>query len=332
MTYQLITRSAHDTGLEDKSVQCIVTSPPYWGLRKYAGEQGVEWPGVDYAPMPGLDDMYIESMACELGLESTPAQYIGHMVLIMREMRRVLRDDGALWLNMGDSYASTGTSGSQNLDKLGERLGCGGGHQASNNPSGRAPTPSYLKAKQLMGMPWRLAFALQADGWWLRSDIIWHKPNPMPESVTDRPTKGHEYLFLLAKSKRYYYDADAVREEHVRLWDESNRRGIYAKKGGDRTDTDDGHVVLPHPAGRNRRTVWTIATQPTPFAHFATFPEKLVEPCILAGSKVGDTVLDPFSGSGTVGMVATRHGRNYIGIDINQEYHDSIAKGRIGNV
>ena len=178
MSIELIQASAHDTGLPDQSVQCIVTSPPYWGLRKYAGEQGIDWPEVSYSPMPGLPELYIEPMTCELGLEPTPEMYIGHMVLVMREMWRVLRDDGTLWCNMGDGFQD----------------------------------------KQLCGMPWRLAFALQADGWYLRSAITWCKGSPMPESVTDRPTKATEQVFMLTKNQRYYYDAEAVRTTH-NLWD-----------------------------------------------------------------------------------------------------------------
>jgi DNA modification methylase len=253
--YQLISKSAHDTGLGDESVQCIVTSPPYWALRKYAGEQSMEWPSVSYSPMPGLPELHIEPMTCELGLEPTPEMWVGHMVLVMREMWRVLRDDGTCWVNLGDSFQD----------------------------------------KQLIGMPWRLAFALQADGWWLRSDIIWHKTNPIPESVKDRPTKGHEYLFLLTKQPRYFYDADAVREPH-KDYERGNNpqelKGHCGLTGGIISGTreamkgmdSDGAKRVYNPAGRNRRTVWTISTQPNKAAHFATFPEKLVEPCVKAGT------------------------------------------------
>ncbi len=267
---QLLTTSAHETGLPDRSVHCIVTSPPYWALRKYAGEQGINWPAVSYAPMAGMPVVHVEPMTCELGLEPTPEAYIGHMVLVFRELWRVLRDDGTAWVNMGDSYAGSG--------------GAGGDYNTGGFPG--------LKPKDLCGMPWRLAFALQADGWYLRSDIIWAKPNPMPESVTDRPTKAHEYVFLLAKQARYFYDADAVREKHARVWD-ANNGGSMANielaqmavdKRGAQEWNHKGDYPLPNPAGRNRRTVWTIPTQPTPCAHFATFPQALVKPCILAGT------------------------------------------------
>jgi DNA modification methylase len=245
--------------LPDKSVQCCVTSPPYWSLRDYE--------------MPG-----------QIGLEPTVDQFIYRLVEIFSEVRRILKDDGVLWLNIGDAY----TSGNRKYRARDKK-----------NPiramSYRPDTPEGLKPKDLLGMPWKLAFALQRDGWYLRSDIIWYKPNCMPESVKDRPTKAHEYLFLLSKSERYYYDYKAVREN-----------------------------------GRNRRTVWSIPTQPFKGAHFATFPYALIEPCILAGSKEGDYVLDPFFGAGTVGVVSGLLGREYIGIELNPEYVE-IAKDRIAN-
>lgn len=241
--------------LPANSVHCVVTSPPYWGLRDY---------GVDG----------------QLGLEPTPDEYVQHMVEVFREVRRVLREDGTCWLNLGDSFAAhySGNNGYHdgrvNRDK---RMGPG--------------IPEGLKPKDLVGIPWRVAFALQADGWWLRSDIIWHKPNPMPESVTDRPTKAHEYVFLLSKSARYYYDAEAVREkvgEPVRMAASFRDGGVYTNN---RSFDNDGGIEKathgdgePNLSGRNRRTVWTIATQPYKMAHFATFPEALVEPCILAGT------------------------------------------------
>ena len=287
--------------LPDGSVQTCVTSPPYWGLRDY-GHDG------------------------QLGLESTPDEYVTNMVEVFRQVRRVLADDGTLWLNLGDSYASGGGSASQRLDELGERLGCGGGHKHSSTDSHRAITPPGLKPKDLVGIPWRVAFALQSDGWWLRQDIIWHKPNPMPESVTDRCTKAHEYLFLLSKSARYFYDAQAVAEasqypnlvgksQIVSYHDESSMRN------------DIGRVVK-RSATRNKRSVWTIATKPYSGAHFAVMPADLVEPCILAGSSQDDLVLDPFTGSGTVGMVALRHARRFVGIELNPEYA-ALAESRI---
>ncbi len=299
--------------------QTCVTSPPYWGLRSYLPD--------------GHDDK-----ATELGLEATPDAYVERLVLVMREVWRVLRADGTLWLNLGDSYASSGTSGQQAPTS---RLGVStdgsvrrAGGVAGPNPKmvgqefGRAPTPPGLKAKDLVGIPWKVAFALQADGWYLRSDIIWAKPNPMPESVTDRPTKAHEYVFLLAKQPRYYYDADAIREAQTeatlaRYEYGFNKvgKGIQAN-GASHTKGQgaDGGMIDTNPAGRNARSVWEIATQPTPEAHFATYPEALVRRCILAGSRAGDTVLDPFVGSGTTCLVARKHGRRCIGIDLSEEY------------
>jgi DNA modification methylase len=285
--------------MEPESVHCVVTSPPFWGLRDY----GVEG---------------------QLGLEPTPEEYVANMVAVFREVRRVLRSDGTVWLNLGDSYAAGGGSGAQRLDELGVRLGTGGGHKHSSHPSGRAPSAG-LAQKQLVGIPWRVAFALQADGWYLRSDIIWSKPNPMPESVTDRPTKAHEYLFLLSKSPRYYYDADAVREpvtesslERVRYSFDAarDRRANGSVTTGDTLRADQ----LAPAAGRNLRSVWTIATQPYPGAHFATFPPKLVEPCIKAGSPVNGVILDPFAGSGTTGMVAQSLSRRAVLIDLSADY------------
>jgi len=280
----------------EKCVQCVVTSPPYWGLRDY----GVEG---------------------QIGLESTPEEYAATLVDLFREVRRVLRDDGTLWLNLGDSYAGSGTAGFR-----------GGSKRADGIPDPDSPRNRDgigkvvgLKPKDLVGIPWRVALALQADGWYLRSDIIWHKPNAMPESVTDRPTRAHEYVFLLTKSARYFYDADAVKEDAVSPPVVRNRskESYNASYPGGRFspgDNTDGK--------RNLRTVWTVATRPFRGAHFAVFPEKLVEPCILAGSRSGDVVLDPFAGSGTVGVVALRHGRRFIGIELNPKYAE-IAEARI---
>jgi DNA modification methylase len=247
--------------LPAESVHCVVTSPPYWGLR----DNGT----------PG-----------QLGLEPTPEAYVEAMVAVFREVRRVLRSDGTVWLNLGDSYNGSGKGGNG-----GGSSGLNLGREARENPDYRQGFHSKpidapgLKPKDLVGIPWRVAFALQADGWYLRSDIIWSKPNPMPESVTDRPTKAHEYLFLLSKSPRYYFDADAVRETSNDLREQWKRpRYIGAKHNvpeGQRGDTD---RVVEYEQGRNLRTVWTIATAPYPGAHFATFPPKLVEPCIKAGT------------------------------------------------
>jgi len=242
-------------GLPDNVIQCCVTSPPYWGLRDY-----------------GNNDTGI-------GLEPTFDEYLARIVAVFREVRRVLRDDGTLWLNMGDSYAGGGNNAG-NTKEISAKQGSNRGNRYE-----KKLVPHGLKPKDLIGQPWRVAFALQADGWYLRSDIIWHKPNPMPESVTDRPTKSHEYIFLMTKSARYYYNADAVREapaqDYGRRPDDYNGRDFNwtKEKGGIRT-TD----KWSNPLGRNRRTVWTIPTAPFPQAHFATFPPKLVEPCIMAGT------------------------------------------------
>ena len=305
------------TTLPEKSVQCCVTSPPYWGLRDY---------GVDG----------------QLGLERTPDEYVANTVNVFREVRRVLSDDGTLWLNLGDSYAAGGGSDTQRLDKLGLRLGTGGGKKHSSRPCGRAPLAN-LKPKDLVGIPWRVAFALQADGWYLRSDIIWSKPNPMPESVRDRPTKAHEYVFLLSKSQRYYYDADAIAEPFTYgSWSAEGDIAGRTKKGRheptpkglqmtDRADSAGLRGECYPTNGRNARTVWEIATKPYPEAHFATFPPELAERCIKAGSKPGDTILDPFGGSGTTAAVATGLGRSAIHIDLNPNYLQ-LALNRIGPI
>src|SRR5574341_547488 len=247
--------SLHVLGkLPSQSVQCVVTSPPYWGLRDY----GIEG---------------------QIGLEETLHQFINRLVAVFSEVKSVLRDDGILWLNIGDGYTS-GNRGYRAPDK--------------KNPARamavRPDTPEGLKPKDLMGILWRLAFALQDDGWYLRSDIVWHKPNAMPESVKDRPTRAHEYLFMLTKSEQYSYNSDAIKEK--------TSVGDY----------------------RNRRSVWSINTQPTSWAHFATFPSALIEPCILASTRPGEYVLDPFFGSGTVGVACDALNRKYVGIELHPEY------------
>lgn len=285
--------------LPDESVNCVVTSPPYWGLRDYG--------------VPG-----------QLGLEPTLDEYVERMVEVFRGVWRALRDDGTLWLNMGDSYA-TGTNAKRNP-------GNGDCASRTSRNSSVRRHPDGLKAKDLIGQPWRLAFALQADGWYLRSDIIWHKPNPMPESCRDRPTKSHEYVFLLTKKPRYYYDHEAVKEPQSAVSiarRKRARRTPYAAPG-QTTHTGLGRPV-PENATRNRRDVWTIPTQAFRGAHFATFPEKLVEPCIKAGCPKGGMVLDPFAGSGTVGVVAERLGRHSVLVELNPEYVDLIKK-RVGGL
>ncbi|HEY1245400.1 MAG TPA: site-specific DNA-methyltransferase [Hyphomicrobiaceae bacterium] len=245
--------------LPDQSVQCVVTSPPYWGLRDY-------------------------SIPSQIGLEPTLSEFLGSLRTVFSEARRVLRDDGILWLNIGDGYTS-GNRGWRAPDKK----------NRARAMATRPDTPAGLKPKDLLGIPWRLAFALQDDGWYLRADIIWNKPNAMPESVKDRPTRAHEYLFMFTKSDRYLYD----------------------------------HSAIVDPNGRNKRSVWDINTVAYAGAHFATFPPKLVEPCIKASTRTGDFVLDPFFGSGTAGLVASQLGRRYIGIELHPEYI-ALAKERLG--
>jgi DNA modification methylase len=378
--------------LADGSVQTCVTSPPYWGLRDYgvAGQLGLE-------PVP-------DCLGWATG-QPCGACYVCHMVQVFREVRRVLRPDGTCWLNLGDSYAQDSKWG-----------GASGGKNYTSAAGGlpRERRATGLKDKDLVGIPWRVAFALQADGWWLRSDIIWHKPNPMPESVTDRPTKAHEYIFLLTKQPKYFYDNDAVREPTIpdprdKQWGTARTGKGFSdheydkERGRMQTKTqDEGWVRMSNPAGRNRRSVWTIATAPYSGAHFATFPPALVEPCILAGtsergacphcgapwarqtdvtrvdtrpnnkSKFGTLatdlrssgegnvafglarrteatvtttgwqptcacpaaeprpciVLDPFNGSGTTGMVARKHGRRFVGMDLNPTYLRELALPR----
>ena len=244
--------------LPSESVQCIVTSPPYWGLRDY----GIEG---------------------QIGLEEKLQQYINRLTSIFSEAKRVLRNDGIFWLNIGDGYTS-GNRGYRAPDKK----------NPARAMSVRPDTPDGLKPKDLLGIPWRIALALQADGWYLRSDIIWNKPNAMPESVKDRPTRSHEYVFMLTKREKYYYDYQAIKEN-----------------------------------GRNKRTVWSVNTAPFPEAHFATFPPALIEPCILSSTKENDVVLDPFFGSGTVGVVCQENRRRFIGIELNNEYV-RIAQKRLG--
>lgn len=306
--------------LPDESVDCVVTSPPYYGLRDY-GVKG------------------------QIGLEETPEEYVRKIVEIFREVRRVLRSDGTLWLNLGDSYAGSGKGAWNNKNDQKETY----------IPDPDSPQclmnkiPVGLKPKDLIGIPWKVAFALQEDGWWLRQDIIWNKLNPMPESVRDRCTKSHEYIFLLSKSEKYYYDQDSIKEPasfglpnspqsikspygqgFTRSNMEDKQRGHGRRHAGFNERWD--HMTKEEQCSgmRNKRSVWTIATQPFPEAHFATFPEELIRPCILAGCPEGGTVLDPFGGSGTTGIVAISSLRNSILIEINPAYID-IAIKRIKN-
>ena len=282
--------------LPDESIQCCVTSPPYWGLRDY-GDDG------------------------QIGLESTPQDFVAAMVAVFAEVRRVLRSDGVCFVNLGDSYATNSAPRTRSQSGACERPSA-----AATELPATAIAPGF-KHKDLCGIPWRVALALQDSGWWLRQDIIWHKPNPMPESVRDRCTKAHEYIFLLTKSARYYWDGDAIAEPAT------YPNGMNGK----------GPVKSPHGQGfaagrsngatdgsRNARSVWTITTKPYSGAHFATFPPELPMRCIKAGSKKGDTILDPFFGAGTTGLVAMKMGRDCIGVELNPDYAE-IARKRIAD-
>lgn len=283
--------------IPDDVIQTCITSPPYWGLRDY-GEEG------------------------QLGLEATPEEYVAKMVEVFTEVRRILKDDGTLWLNLGDSYAGGGR-GAYCDDNSKQSTNSGSLSDALK--SNEYKFPPGLKPKDIVGIPWRVAFALQKDGWYLRSDIIWHKPNPMPESVNDRPTKAHEYLFLLANSGRYFYNAAAISESTVTC-DNSTRDRDNTKLNNTPGRTKMGGLIVNNYETRNKRSVWTINTKPYPGAHFATFPPDLINPCILAGSKPGDIVLDPFGGSGTTAQRAKAYGRKYIHIDLG--YAD-LAEDRL---
>lgn len=312
-------------------VQCVVTSPPYWGLRDYGA--------------PG-----------QFGLERTPIRYLARMRYVLRLVREILEDDGTLWLNMGDSYAGApgglqGKNGERSNRRFTGRI----------SVDKRRRDQLELKPKDMAGMPWMLALVLRADGWWLRQEIIWHKPNPMPESTKDRCTKAHEHIFLLSKSERYYYDQDAIKEpatgnahsrgagvnpKAVAGWADDGEKTAVAHAGSPKYRGQDKEhrtkqglaaserkfkprakqnesfsaAVKDTVLDRNKRSVWTIATEPYPDAHFATFPRALVEPCILAGSRPGDVVFDPFMGSGTVAQVAEHLGRRWLGCELNPEY------------
>jgi DNA modification methylase len=325
MTVQIIEGDCRAVlaGLPAKSVHCCVTSPPYFGLRDY---------GVDG----------------QIGLERTPDAFVAELVAVFREVRRVLRDDGTLWLNLGDSYNAAGRSGegrATSQKQKSNRASASGGDNCR-------PTVASLKGKDLIGIPWMVAFALRADGWYLRQEIIWHKPNPMPESVTDRCTKAHEQIFLLSKSPRYYFDQAAILEPaspntHARL----AQNGLAAQAGsnrvpgktngpmkavarkfdpaaGNKNNASFDAAMAVMPTERNKRSVWTVTTQGFKEAHFATFPPALIEPCIAAGSPAGGVVLDPFGGAGTTGLVADRLGRDAVLVELNPAYA-AIARERI---
>jgi len=344
--------------LPDKSCNCCVTSPPYYNLRDYGT---ATWEGgseeCDHKTgrfeRSGLSQKQASNLGsngneaaqvcpkcgarrvdAQIGLESTPAEYVAKMVAVFKEVRRVLTDDGTLWLNLGDSYAG----GKRGRDDGGEDGGNFHGQpkHPETKPVQRKPPKGY-DSKSLLGIPWRVAFALQDDGWILRQDIIWAKPNPMPESVTDRCTKSHEYLFLLTKRPKYYFDNIAIMEQGTgrSCGNRPSGRSGVATKGFEIRNFSG--VADKEYHVRNRRSVWNITTKPFSDAHFAVMPEALVEPCILAGCPLGGIVLDPFAGSGTVGVVAVKNGRSFIGVELNKEYvtmankriADAIAQGRL---
>jgi DNA modification methylase len=367
-------------GLAAKSVHCCVTSPPYFGLRDYGtarwvgGDEGCDHlkPAAHgYKPFetstlgPKRDGISAENSAhadgtkrqqfsgecakCgavrsdnQIGLERTPDEFVAALVEVFREVRRVLRDDGTLWLNLGDSYSSGGRT-TQVVDSVrgassrnADNDAASGKQEYLNGTAMRPPVVAGLGSKQLLGMPWRTALALQADGWILRQDIIWSKPNPMPESVTDRCTKAHEYIFLLSKSPRYYYNVNAIKEpvaaSSVARVAQNDGNPVW---NGDRDrhstqspQTIDITKMVPADGMRNKRSVWEVATQSFSEAHFATFPPDLIEPCILAGCPPGGVVLDPFGGAGTTGLVADRLQRNAVLVELNPAYAD-MARRRI---
>lgn len=375
--------------LESESVQCCVTSPPYFGLRDYGtaewdisnaedaeiaekcdhkgderfysmqGASSVTSEAFSEAGEANADRLkkarWREKGTCihcgavridaQIGLEATPAEFVGRLVEVFEEVRRVLKKDGTLWLNLGDSYFGGGYSNHDiNGESWKDRMN--GDKRSSRQQDIKRNNPG-IKPKDLVGIPWRVAFALQADGWYLRQDIIWAKPNPMPESVTDRCTKSHEYIFLLTKSAKYFYDNEAIKQPVAESTIGRGPVDFGGAKGrqykADIAETDPNYRNGTEQWGRtfdytessingcNKRSVWTVATQPYSEAHFATFPPKLIEPCILAGSREGDTVLDPFNGAGTTGLVSLRHRRNYIGIELNPEYI-KIAEKRLSDV
>jgi len=286
--------------LPEQSINTCITSPPYWGLRNYQEEE-------------------------QLGLEDTPEEFVENLVKVFREVKRVLRDDGNVWLNLGDSYYNYRPGKGQSLIK---QTVSNTNQDLPQEVARRANKIDGLKEKDLVGIPWRVAFALQADGWYLRQDIIWNKPNPMPESVQDRCTKAHEYIFLLSKNPKYYFDNEAIKEDIAESSKSRLNQDIKNQIGSDRVPgKSNGNMKAVGGSKRNKRSVWTVTTKPFKGAHFAVFPSDLIEPCILAGCPKDGVVLDPFMGSGTTGMVAQQLGRKWIGCELNAEYI-SMQKNR----
>lgn len=322
-----------------ESVQCAVTSPPYWGLRDY-GTEPQEWPEVSFAPMPGLEHVVIPAGRASLGQEPEPMAFVGHLVEVFRRVRRVLKPDGVAWLNLGDTYCTVphGPKGANSADPKDQK----GGRERHGDQVNRRHIPG-IKHKDLLGIPWRVAFALQADGWYLRSEIItdpmygdialgpdyvWSKPNPMPESVKDRCTRAHEQVFMLAKSDRYYYDGESIADACVRGHAGSK---FTTGKTAEHQLNRAGQGERIERATRNKRDVWTIASQPFAEAHFATMPPDLARPPIRATSRPGDLVLDPFTGAATTGLVAVQEGRRFVGCELSADYC-AIAKRRLVRV
>ena len=351
--------------LPSESVNCCITSPPYWGLRDYGTG---EWIGGDpncshkrdskqseltqtgHRNLEGAvgDGIYkdkckrcgAERKDRQIGLELTPSMYVQKIVEVFREVKRILKKDGTLWLNLGDSYATT-SGGMEQLRDMGKdtpsygKIKYSDGYEGvSQKGKSEAKKRDGLKHKDLIGIPWRVAIALQSDGWYLRQDIIWHKPNPMPESVTDRCTKAHEYIFLMSKNPNYYFDNKAIQEPCTtqegrpsaivrdRVYGYNSKQAALGRaRGGEET---------PEPSTRNKRSVWSVNVKPYKEAHFATFPKELIEPCVLAGCPKDGTILDPFGGSGTTAEVAIENGRNALLIELNPEYIE-LAKTRISN-
>jgi DNA modification methylase len=352
MSIKILQGSCLETlsSLEEKSVNTCVTSPPYWGLRDYGTG---EWVGGDpdcphmkkskigkncITGHKGMEEkgnvvgdaIYKSECAdCgavrkddQLGLEETPEKFVENLVNVFREVRRVLRDDGTVWLNLGDSYYNYRSDGNQVKQTVASTR-----QDFLESSPHRSNKVKGLKQKDLIGIPWRVAFALQADGWYLRQDIIWHKPNPMPESVQDRCTKAHEYIFLLSKSPKYYYDNEAIKEETL-TQDNQNRDRDTTKLNNTPGRTKMAGLKTNNYETKNKRSVWSVSPIPYKEAHFATYPPELIKPCILAGCPEGGTVLDPFGGSGTTAQVANNLNRNAILCELNPEYVE-IAKGRL---
>ena len=352
----IVVGDAVELPFPDATFRCVVTSPPYWGLRQYADDQRLVWTHADGTEWVG-----------GLGTEPTPEMYVAHLVQVFREVRRVLRTDGTCWLNLGDSYAAGGHGGGGSFMEMrgGDGSEGAGAWAHRKAKKGWRRQPPGMKAKDLVGIPWMVAFALRADGWYLRSDLIWAKPNPMPESVQDRPTRAHEYVFLLTKAARYYYDAAAIRTAYVASTLKQFEQGYrgqatkdFAVNGAQNASAVKSRIVArgreeydgkwaeadpqdasrrlllntarkraagaphdtTHGVGANARSVWTITPKPFREAHFATFPPELVERCLKAGSAIGDYVLDPFGGSGTTAVVARALGRVGISVDLSPTY------------